>query len=93
MPLKLAQAKTKTGVLGEIQREYKGVKTAPPRIWKEENFNFKAPSAGWLKGLMPLAALNVQLKSPNQGYQWNVYLVGQASDGSESSVKVGTISE
>jgi hypothetical protein len=90
MPLKFAQAKDKTAVFNEIRKEYPGAGTGPGHNWQISNFNFGAPSDAWLRGLMPLATLKVELKGKSIGF--DVYLVGESTNGPVRA-NVGTIKD
>ncbi len=91
MSLKFAQAKDKAAVLNEIKKQYPGAGTAPGHNWTSNNFNFGAPSDAWLRGLMPLAEIKVELKS-NGSMGFDVFLIGKTQAGEVHS-KVGTIKD
>ena len=97
MPQKIAQAKNKTDIFNELNQAYRGASTAPsasPRTWKETNFNFASPSDVSLRGLKPLAALEVELKLKPVGVNlFDVYLAGQSNAEARAVTNVGTIKE
>lgn len=91
MPFPIRKAKNKTDVLDEIKRVYSGVPPAPPRVWRENNFNFKQPKDDWLLNLKAMSQLTVEMKYRNSAF--DVYLVGDAEDGGKVRTIVGTIKE
>lgn len=93
MPIKKAQATDKQAILAEIRIQYPGAsRNVPPRVWQDQNFTFKAPSDAWLRGLKPLAALDVWLQYRDVDGKNDVILKGETPEG-KVSTKVGTIRE
>jgi hypothetical protein len=87
MPLKLAQATDKQAVFDEIKRQYPGA-SGPGRIWRIENFNWRAPSEGFLAGIKPLEKIEVTLTRVS-GNKNQVKLV----DARKNTTTVGDITE